>query len=255
MKRTSFLYAVGLFALAACSTDTTAPVVADLAAADGIDLVQDLEVSSASVVDRAGIGASELPDSLRLSADQKAMITALHDAYKAANKADFDALKAIEAELKAARKAGKPRADIDAILKKAEPIVARLRAAFAKLQVEIKKLYTPAQLAWIARRGEACHADNTPRLTQDQIEKIRALKAAFEASIKDELEVIRKVHEEAKTARASGASQEQIKRILAKAKDALEAIHKAELRLKQAINAVLTEEQRRNPCTLRGLNG
>ena len=245
---------MGLLALAACSSDTTAPV-ANLVAEDGIDLVQDLEVSSASVVDRAGIGGSEFPDSLKLSAEQKAQITALHDAYKTANKADFDALKAIEAELKDARKAGKPRADLDAILRKAEPIVARLRAAFAKLQVEIKKVYTAAQLAWIARRGEACQNDNTSRLTQDQIEKIRALKAAFEASIKDELETIRNVHQEAQRARAAGASEEQIKRILAKAKDALEAIRKAEIRLKEAINGVLTEEQRRNHCILRGLNG
>jgi Spy/CpxP family protein refolding chaperone len=255
MQRNSWLYLAGLVVVAACSTDTTAPAATNLLAEDGIDLVQDLGVSSASVVDRGGIGGSEFPDSLRLTAEQKAQIAALHLGYQAATKADLEALQALEAEAKAARKAGKSRAEVEAILRKAEPVVARLRAAFAKLQEEIKRVYTPAQVAWLARRGEGCSRDSTARLTQDQIEKIRALKAAFEASIKDELALIRSVHQEAKEARAAGASEEQIKRILAKANDALEAIRKAEIRLKEAINAVLTEEQRRNHCILRGLNG
>ncbi|MGQ0647281.1 MAG: Spy/CpxP family protein refolding chaperone [Gemmatimonadaceae bacterium] len=255
MKRTSLLVAAGFSLLAACSNESLAPADLALGAEDGIDLVQDFDITSASVVDRAGIGASELPDSLKLTAEQKAQIDALHEAFRASVKADLDAVKAIEAEARAARKADKPRAEVEAILAKAKPIMERIRAAFAKLQADIWKLYTPAQQNWIKARGENGCRGEAPRLSEEQIKKIRELKDAFLASIKDEMEIIRKVHQEAKDARAAGKSAEEIKRILAKAAAAVEEVRKAELRLKEAINAVLTPEQRRNPCVLRGLNG
>ena len=256
MKPTTWMMGVAIAALAACSGDSTAPVV-NQTSTEGVDLVQEMDVSSAAAMDRGGIGGSELPDSLKLTAEQKAKIAALHQAYKTANKADLDALKAIEAELKAARKAGKSREELATILAKAQPILTRLRAAFATLQSEIFKVYTPAQQTWIkAHAPSTCRSDSTLRLTDAQIQKIRALRTAFEASIKDQVAIVRQVHEEAKAARAAGKPAEEIKRILAKADTALAEIRKAELRLRDAILGVLTAEQRKNPhCVLHGLNG
>ena len=249
MKRGAFILAAGVALLAACSeSPTSAPLAGDT---EGIDLVQDFDVSTAAALDGAGIGASELPDSLRLTADQKAKIDSLHRAYQAAVKADIEALKAIEARARAARAAGKSREEVAAILAEAQPILERLRAAFARLQAAIWQVYTPAQQAWItAHRRGTCR--DVPKLTEAQIQQIRQLREAFVASIQDELAVIRAVHEEARAARAAGATAEEIRRILAKAEPALEAVRQAERRLHAAIEEVLTPEQRRNPCILRG---
>jgi Spy/CpxP family protein refolding chaperone len=255
MKRVSLLFAAGLFAFAACSNESTSPSTLADANVEGIDLVQDMGMSASSVTDRAGIGGSELPDSIKLTADQKAEIAALHEAYKAATAADLAFVLGIEAELKAARAAGKTKAEMAAILAKAAPYLGRLRAAFAKLQADIWKVYTPAQRAWIASRNPAVCRNDAPPLTEAQVTAIRQLKVAFELSIKDELALVKAIHEEARAAKAAGKSAAEIKKILDKAEAPLQAIRQAELRLKAAINELLTPAQRENPCTLRGLNG
>ncbi|MCC6316433.1 MAG: Spy/CpxP family protein refolding chaperone [Gemmatimonadaceae bacterium] len=253
MRRTTWLCAAVLVAAAACSTEPTSPPPTRQDS-EGIDLVQDLGTSTAAVTDRGGIGGSELPDSLKLTADQKAQIAALHEAYKAATKADVQLLMQIEAEARAAREAGKSREEVRKILARAAEPLARVRAAFVKLQADIWAVYTPAQRAWIASRRPTVCRDSV-RLTEAQVKAIRELKVAFEASIKEHIATIKAVHEEARAARAAGKSAEEIRRILARAEPAMQAIRAAELRLKQAINDILTPEQRNNPCTLRGLNG
>lgn len=238
--------------VAACSGDGTAPASLP---GDGIDLVQDMDVSSAASLNGAGIGASELPDSLELTADQKAQIAALHEAFRLATRADLVAVKAIEAQLRAARAAGKSREELAAIRATAQPYLARLRVAFAKLQAGIWKVYTPAQQAWILSRHRlACRAEGEVRLTEAQVQKIRELRSAFEASIKVELELIRQVHVEAEAARRAGKSADEIRQILAKAEPALKVIREAELRLKEAMLAVLTPEQRKHRCLLPGMD-
>jgi Spy/CpxP family protein refolding chaperone len=251
MKRTTFVLAAGLALLSACGKDPVAPPAS--VQEGGIDLVQDFDVSTAAAIDGAGIGGSALPDSLRLTAEQKARIDSLHRAYQAAVRADLDSLKKIELAARAAYAAGKSRAEVQAIIAQADPILARLRAAFARLQAAIWSVYTPAQQAWINSHRPGVCRDSTPRLTEEQVAKIRALKAAFDASIQDELEVIRTVHAEARAAWAAGASTEEVRKILAKAESAMEAIRQAELRLKEAILDVLTPEQRQNRCILGGL--
>jgi Spy/CpxP family protein refolding chaperone len=253
MRRASLVFAAALSVLVACSSESTAPTQLTEQSQDEIDLLQDMGTSTAAVFDRAGIGGSQFPDHLQLSAEQKAKIAALHEAYEASVKADIAAVHAIELEARAALKAGKSRAEIAAILAKAEPYLARIRAAFAKLQADIWNVYTPAQQAWIKGRASVCR-DDGPRLTERQIQQIRALKEAFAEAIKDELEIIKAALAEARAARAAGASDAEIRRILAKAEAAMKAVHEAELRLKAAINDLLTDEQKRNPCLLRGLN-
>lgn len=255
MKRISWLFAAGLLVFAACSNESTSPSTLDDASAEGIDLVQDMGLSTGAAVDRAGIGGSEFPDTIKLTAEQKAQIVALHEAYKAATAADVAFVLKIEAELKAARAAGKSRAEMAAILAKAAPALGRIRAAFAKLQADIWNVYSPAQRAWILAHTTRVCRDNAPALTEAQVKAIRELKMAFEIEVKEQLAIVKAVHEEARAAYAAGKSAEEIRRILKKADEAMLAIRNAELRLKAAINDVLTPEQRNNPCTLRGLNG
>lgn len=255
MRRRSLLIAAGFALLAACSNDTSAPADRALQSDDGIDLVQGMDASSAAAVDRAGIGGSGFPDSLKLTAEQKAKIDELHRAYQAATKADLEAVKAIEAEARAAKAAGKPRAEIATILAKAQPYLERIRAAFARLQAAIWEVYTPAQQAWIKSLAPVSCRNDEAKLTDTQIKQIRALKEAFVEATKDELQIIRKAHEEARAALAAGASREEVRKILAKADVAVEALRQAELRLKEAILALLTPEQRRNLCVLRALFG
>jgi Spy/CpxP family protein refolding chaperone len=232
--------------LAAC--DKSAPVSPSSAAADlseTVDLVPDYAVSPAASVDAAGIGSAQLPETLRLTVEQKAAIAALHDAFMKATAADVAALRAIEQEAKAAIKAGKSREEIRAVLAKAAPIRERLDAAFKKLQADIWAVYTPEQRAWIeSHRPRACGPD-AARLTEEQVKQIRSLQDRFYASVKADLELIRSIAEEAKKARAAGKSREEVAAILARAAEAQARVASAERRLQEAILALLTPEQKR----------
>lgn len=255
MKRISWLLAAGLLVFTACSNESTSPSNVPDGSEEAIDLVQDMGASTGSVVDRAGIGGSAFPDSIKLTAEQKVQIAALHEAYRAATAADLAVVLKVEAELRAARAAGKSRAEMAAILAKAAPALARLRAAFEKLQADIWNVYTPAQRAWIQSHTKTVCRDAAPPLTEAQVKAIRELKAAFEAEVREQLAIVKAAHEEARAAYAAGKSAQEIRRILAKADAAMQAIHNAEVRLRAAINDILTPAQRNNPCTLRGLNG
>jgi Spy/CpxP family protein refolding chaperone len=195
-------------------------------------------------VDAAGIGASLLPDSLRLTAEQKAAIAALHDAFMKATAADIAALQAIEREAKAAIRAGKSRDEVRAILARAAPIVVRLDAAFKKLQAEIWAVYTPEQRAWIeAHRLHDCKRGSL-QLTDDQVKAIRDLEQRFYAAVKPDLDLIRSIVEEARKAKEAGKSREEIAAILARAVEPQRRVADAERKLQAAILAALTPDQR-----------
>lgn len=232
-----------LAALAAC--DRSTPVSPSATpAADVIDLVPDYAVSPAASIDAAGIGASLLPDALKLTAEQKAAIAALHDAFMKANAADIAALQAIEQEARAAAKAGKTRDEVRAILAKAAPIRERLDAAFKKLQADIWAVYTPEQRAWIeAHRAKGC-GRGALQLTDAQVKQIRDLEQQFYASVKSDLELIRSIVDEARQARAAGKSRDEVAAILAKAAAPQQRVSDAEKKLNAAIMAVLTPDQR-----------
>ena len=229
--------------LAAC--DHSAPVSpSSTAAADVIDLVPDYAVSPAASIDAAGIGGSLLPDALKLTAEQKAAIAALHDAFMKANAADIAALQAIEQEAKAAVKAGKSRDEVRAILANAAPIRERLDAAFKKLQADIWAVYTPEQRAWIeSHRAKGC-GRGTLQLTGDQVKQIRELEQQFYTTVKSDLELIRSVVDEARRARAAGKSRDEVAAILSNAAAPQQRVSDAEKKLNAAILAILTPEQR-----------
>jgi Spy/CpxP family protein refolding chaperone len=254
MMRRTFLAvaAIGLVGLAACSTETVAPN--DLAFLDGdaIDLVPDYAISSAAVVDGAGIGGARLPDELKLTADQKAAIAALHEAFTQENADEIAALRGIETQIRQLRRTGGSREEIQALLADAHEILRGLADEFAALQDAIWAIYTPEQRAWIeSHKPKVCDRNGPPNLTEEQIAKIRALKEAFQEAIADEMAAIKAAHQEAREAHQAGASAEEIRAILASVKDEMEAVRQAEQRLMDAILDVLTPEQRARWCIVR----
>src|SRR5204862_454715 len=135
--------------------------------------------SAATSLDAAGVGGAQFPDGLNLTTEQKAAIEALHAAFRTATQADMDALRAIEAQARAAKQAGKSNDDVHAILATGAPILARLNTAFAALQTAISAIYTAEQRAWIeAHRPRPCGPDGPPRLTDAQKQQIHALQEA-----------------------------------------------------------------------------
>ena len=193
-----------------------------------------------------------MPDSLRLTAEQKAQIHALHEAFKAANRTDMEALHAIEAEARAARQAGKTREEVRAILAKGAPILDRLHLAFWRLQVAILAVYTPAQRAWIAaHQPKVCGPAGPPQLTDAQVAAIRVLRQSFADANKEDMELIRSVHLDARAAHAAGKSKSEIEAILARATDAMTRVRAAEQKLQTGIMSLLTAEQRANWCVVR----
>lgn len=243
--RRPLAWLAGLSLLAACGEGPAGTSGTE----ESLDLVPDYVQSLATPIDGAGIGGAALPDSLRITAEQKAAIAALHEAFKAATAADVAALRAIGEEARAAVRAGKSRDEVHAILAKGAPILARLQAAFQTLQAAIWRVYTPAQRAWIeAHRPKPCGPDGPPRLTDEQKQQIRALQEQFMNQVKDDLAEIRRVVEAAHQALQSGASRERVQEILHQADAARERVRAAERALQQAIDAVLTPEQRAGKC-------
>jgi len=243
--RARFVVLLGAIAvLGACDKSTT-PVSPATTADDVVDLVPDYAVSPAASIDAAGIGGSLLPDALKLTAEQKAAIAALHDAFMKAVAGDIAALQAIEKEAKAAIRAGKSREQVRAILATGAPILARLDAAFRKLQADIWVVYTPEQRAWIeAHRPRDCRRGSL-KLTEEQATAIRDLEQEFYAAVKPDLDLIRSIVEEARQARVAGKSREEVTAILAQAIEPQRRVAGAERKLQAAIFNVLTPDQRR----------
>jgi Spy/CpxP family protein refolding chaperone len=242
--RARFVVLLGAIAvLGACDKSTT-PVSPATTADDVVDLIPDYAVSPAASIDAAGIGGSLLPDALKLTAEQKAAIAGLHDAFMKATAADIAALQAIEQEARTAIRGGKSRDEIHAILAKADPIRARLDAAFKKLQADIWAVYTPEQRAWIeAHRVGNCKPGSL-QLTDDQVKAIRELEQQFYTTVKPDLELIRSIADEAKKAREAGKTREEVAAILARAIEPQRRVADAERRLQAAILALLKPDQR-----------
>jgi len=95
-----------------------------------------------------------------------------------------------------------------------------------------------------------CRPDETPSLTPEQIEQIRALWAAYHAEVDPLLRYIAMIEQQAREAKANGASAERVAEILAQADEAKRAVAKATQRLRDAINEILSEDQRRNHCVI-----
>lgn len=249
MRKTLILAAALL--LAACGGDTTGPADADLFAFSAGEFGSVMYGMQGA---HPGRGLPELgrlrllPDSIALTAQQEAEINALLEAFQAANQADLEALAAIMDDAREARQAGKPRAEIAAILAPAREIHLRLAAAHVKLHADINAVLTPAQRAWLARTPGRCSPTSATPLTDAQKAQIRALYDAFQAANRTDLDAVKAALEQARAARQSGATAEQVRAILDGAKDAMLRLQAAGDKLREDVAAVLTPEQRASGC-------
>ena len=230
--------------LAACSAESNSSTVAD-----GLVIVPDYSISSASLIDPAGVGASQFPTELALTTEQKAAIAALHAAFETANAADIAALRAIEADARAAKQSGKSNDEIRTILARGAPILARMDTKFTALQAAIFAIYTPAQQAWLAaHQPKPCGPGGPPVLTDAQKTQMKALQDAFKAATATDMAFIRQIADSAHHAAESGASRDAVNAILLRADAARGRVHAAEMVLQTALDALLTAEQRAARC-------
>lgn len=145
-------------ALVLTACDTT-PTGLEIAEADDYALVMFGEVGSAlegtmgtqpghHPVDGRS-GRPTLPPELALTDAQQAEITALREAFAAANAEPLAQLKAIFDEARAAKQTGKSREEVRAILEKSRAIAEGLRPAVQALHDAVWNVHTVEQQAWL----------------------------------------------------------------------------------------------------------
>jgi hypothetical protein len=243
MRRIALISGIAL-AIAACSSDTTAPATTDLAidpTAFGTALTF-VGGYDADLYQNRLLNA--LPDSLKLSADQQTRIKALVDAFNTATKADRDSLTAL---LGKARDAARNHASADSvgkILARGSEITARLAAAQTKLKSDIDAVLTADQRAWIAAHAPtSCKPGSFTPLTDAQKAQITALEQAFQTNNKADLQAVRAAFDS-----AQGKSAAERDAILASVAPAIARLNAARKALTASIVAVLTPEQRASGC-------
>jgi Spy/CpxP family protein refolding chaperone len=243
MRRTALISGIAL-AIAACSSDTTAPGTTDFTIAPGT-FGTALTVAGgydADLYQNRLLNA--LPDSIQLSTDQQAQIKALVSSFDSATKADRDSLAAL---LNKARNAAQGRAGADSvgkILAHGVEITARLAAAEAKLKSDIDAVLTPEQRAWIAAHApRSCRAASFAPLSDAQKAQITALEKAFETNNKADLQAVRDAFESAR-----GKTRAERDSILASVAPAIARLDAARKALTTSIAAILTPEQRASGC-------
>ena len=146
LRITALFAAVTL--LSACDNAATGPT-AEQAALLQFDVQATMD--SATLVPRGPAYDNEgPPDALRLTDDQKAAIKALHDAFAAAHKTQFDQLKVIREKARAAIQEGKTREEVRAIMEKSRAIMEAMKPDFEALRAAVAAVLTPEQKAWAA---------------------------------------------------------------------------------------------------------
>lgn len=246
MKKVAFLLSLAV-ALVACDRDVTAPVdAAALLEAGGI-LAWDAAGMSGPGRYLSALG--RLPENLRLSAAQAAAIKAAVDEFLQATQADRETLASIDKAAAEAKRSGKSREEIRQILEQGAAARQRMEAAEQALQVRIEAILTAEQKAWLdANLPKRCDPRTAPPLTADQKTQISALVAGYEISNRADLDAVKAALEKARTAQKSGATRAEVKAILDAVRPAMARLAAAQAALHQAIDALLTPEQRASGC-------
>jgi Spy/CpxP family protein refolding chaperone len=257
-------------ALAACAGDTTAPR-ADLPASIAADVATSIATATAAsgaVVKALG----QLPDSLKLTQDQRAKVAALTSAFEKSTKADRDAIMAARSAAEAAKKASKPDAEVRAILAQAEAAQQRIAAADAALVAAIRALLTPAQDAWVASHlpGPRPEPPKPPvpptaqppraplpptvellrklpdaqKLSAEQRGKVDAAIAAYAVAVQPDVQAIAAIEARAAEAAKAGKPRAEVEKILAEAAPVRARIAAAQQALVTQLLALLTDAQR-----------
>jgi Spy/CpxP family protein refolding chaperone len=250
MRRIAFI-SLAAVALAACSNDTTSPATSDP--------IADFTIGAfgTALTSAGGYEAdlyqlrlfNGLPSDLALTPDQQARIKALVDAFNAATKADRDALNAIIKQAHDAREAHKTKDEIKAILDQGIPIRTRLSAAEAALKTAIDAVLTPEQRAWLAaHQPKRCDPSKFTPLSDAQKAQMKSLEQAFEQNNKADLEAVKAGLRQIKDAIAAGKSKDDVQAILDGIKPAIDRLEAARKALHDALEAVLTPDQKASGC-------
>ncbi|GLC24550.1 Spy/CpxP family protein refolding chaperone [Roseisolibacter agri] len=245
-----------LATLGACSSDRTpapvepAPLADEALRADVTSVATAVGLLAAppgATVD--GVALDRLPAELRLTDDQRARIDALLRAFATATRADVEAVAAIVKRAEAAMRAGKPAAEVRAIMAESNAARARLDAAARALQADIAAVLTREQRAWIdAQRANRCERGSAVQLSGEQVARIHALLEAFETAHRADLEALAGIAREVQAARQAGKSDAELRAILARSTPIRDRLAAAEAKLRADIDAVLTPEQRASGC-------
>ncbi|MGZ8412181.1 MAG: Spy/CpxP family protein refolding chaperone, partial [Gemmatirosa sp.] len=242
---------LSVLALAGCGGSDPAPaplepapvaVVDDALRAD-VAVAAGLAVAPAPTID--GVALDRLPPALRLTDAQRAQIDALVRAFTDATRADVAALAAIVRQAEAALRAGRPSAEVRAILEQATPARRRLDAAARALQGDLASVLTSEQRAYLeSLRAGRCDPRTAPPLTAEQTTRIRALQEAHATAVRDDLAALGRIGAELLTARLAGKSEAELRAILERATPIRDRLAAAERQLRASIDALLTPEQR-----------
>lgn len=237
MRRIAAGLLLAMVALSGCA-DRTSPVEPrddqtpeEILAAAGPEA---RELASAIGPTIGGLG--RLPAHLRLTTAQQEALRALFTAHATATQADRAALLALRQQLPFNGATPPTAEQRQEVQRQMAAILARIAAASAALETEILALLTAEQRAWI----EA----NTPRrcdlrsLTREQHARIAALQGAFREAHAADLEVVRRVMEEAHAAHRAGRPRAEINAILAQIAEPMRRLAAAQAQLHAEVMAI-----------------
>ncbi|MDX2194412.1 MAG: Spy/CpxP family protein refolding chaperone [Gemmatimonadales bacterium] len=208
---------------AACAGDAATPT------ADDTDAMAVMASQGYDATASAKAPLAPLPPDLALTAEQRARIDALVATFEQANAADLEAVRKADADAMALVRAGRPRAEVQAVLEGSRAARERIRAARQALQVAIEGVLTPEQRARLRPQPPAgCMPPSAPpRLAPEQAQRLRAAQQQLMAATRADHELVRQAMQRADSARRAGATPEQVRDILASARDAQERIRQA----------------------------
>jgi len=251
MRRTVLLTMAAL-ALGACSQDRSEPLGPNDFDAFATDFTA-VAYGLSGPLPGAGLyelwRLKNLPEPIKLTAEQEATITNLLDDFQKAHEQDLKDLTKVLDDARKAIEAGKPRAEVSALFQEARTIHLRMRAAVAQLKADIDAALTAEQKAWLATRSPArCYPTVVAPLNAPQRQAIRALNVAFQAATLEDRTAVKAALEAARKARQQGKTRAEIQAILAPVQEAMARLQAAGDQLRADISAVLTPEQRASGC-------
>lgn len=249
--RTVLTLAIAISSLAACSSESTAPVATEFAADElestlvalGMPLAGNPGISELALIQR-------FPADIKLSAAQHAQIAAITAAFETATRSDREALSGIARQIAEAKRARKPEADIRALVEQTISILQRLAAAQSAVREQILAVLTPAQKAWLtAQAPHRCDLGKFPPLTAAQRSQIHALELSFRQANSADLATVETAMKQAREAKAAGKSEAEIRAIIEAVRPAMDRIAIARRQLAERIAAIYTAEQKASGCT------
>jgi Spy/CpxP family protein refolding chaperone len=202
----------------------------------------------------AGIAGNTpaLPPDLALTDEQRATIAALVDAFQQSQRADREALLAIERRALEARRERRSIQEIEAIRAEGHAIRMRMEEAAGALRRAIHDVLTAEQRDWLRANGSGerpCMPGH--RLTAEQQAQIQTLMGAFMTQHAADRQAIEQALAQARAARAAGASDADVRAIIQTVREAQRRLEAAHAQLQLQIRQILTAGQSTSGCFVR----